>query len=242
MAKVKRLDINVLFSQLRPFLAIKMLCFTAFNRLLNPYGNIFYGFSAEDQVIQTLLGYPESGFYVDVGSNHPIKFSNTFAFYTRGWKGLTIDANSSLIELHKKVRPKDTNICCAISDSEESVVFTNFSDDSMSSISADFVKEFQDVVPIVSKEIIKTRTLNSILKEHNIPSEFDFLSIDVEGHDFEVITSINLVEYKPKLIVIEMRKFSFEHIRSNNIVAYLEKSGYKLVAYYSLNGFFLRRK
>jgi hypothetical protein len=78
------MNIKVLFSQFRPLMAIKILCFTAINRLLIPQANIFFGISAEDQAIQTLLGKLEIGYYVDVGCNHPVKFSNTFAFYMRG--------------------------------------------------------------------------------------------------------------------------------------------------------------
>lgn len=235
-----KMDLKVLFSQLKPSMALKMLLFTAFNKLLNPYGNIFYGFSAEDQVILTLLGYPKKGFYVDVGCNHPVRFSNTFMFYMRGWNGLTLDANSDLIDLHKKIRPKDISVCCAVSDHEKDVVFTKFTDNSMSSISSEFVREFQNAMPIVSEEVVKTRTLSNIFIEHKVPNEFEFLSIDVEGHDFEVLRSVNLAEYKPRLIVLEMRKFSFKDLHSNQICSHLDNNGYKLSAFYNINGFFLR--
>lgn len=233
------MNLKILFTQLKPILALKLLCFTAFNRLLNPYGNTFYGFSAEDQVINTLLQYRKDGYYVDVGCNHPIRFSNTFAFYLRGWRGLTIDANASHVALHKKIRPKDISICCAVSNSEKNVVFTRFVEDSISSISEEFVKECTNT-PIVARELMVTRTLEGIFREHNVPFEFDFLAIDVEGHDFEVLSSISLGVYKPKLIVIEMINFKFENRYQNKICAYLEQNGYELVAYYHFNGFFLR--
>lgn len=235
------MNLKVLFSQLRPWMAFKMLCFTASNRILNPCGNVFFGISAEDQVIQTLLGKPIPGYYVDVGCYHPVRFSNTFGFYLRGWRGLTIDANSDYIDLHKKTRPRDTSVCCAVSDSEETVVFTKFSENSISTISPEFVKEVGNAVSVISEEKMKTRTLNSLFLEHHVPDEFDFLSIDVEGQDFEVLCSVDLMKYRPRLIVIEMRKFSFEDLSSNDICCHLAKSGYKLIAYYSINGFFLRR-
>lgn len=226
-------------------MAIKMLLFLACNRLLNPYGYVFYGACAEDQVIHALLrthgGFPKSGYYVDVGCNHPIKYSNTFSFYLMGWRGLTIDANANLIAHHKKVRPIDLSLCSAVSDSEKLIVFTRFSDNTFSSISSEFVKEFQNVLQIVSEEKLKTRTLNSIFIEYNVPKEFELLSIDVEGQDFEVINGINLLEYKPRLITIEMRGICFKNMNSNNIYTYLTEHGYDLIAYYHLNGFFLRR-
>lgn len=234
------MNLRTLFSQLRPWMAFKMLCFTASSRVFNPCANAFYAISAEDQVIQTLLGKPKTGYYVDVGCYHPVRFSNTFGFYLRGWKGLTIDANCDYIDLHKKTRPKDTSVCCAVSASEETVVFTQFSESSISTISPEFVKEVGNTVPIVSEKKMKTRTLNSLLLEHQVPDEFDFLSIDVEGHDLEVLRGVELTKYRPRLIVIEMLRFSLKDVASNGICRHLEKSGYRLIAYYNINGFFLR--
>jgi hypothetical protein len=121
------------------------------------------------------------------------------------------------------------------------VTFTKFEENSISTISSEFLKEVGNSVPIISEEKMKTRTLNSIFHEHNVPKEFEFLSIDVEGHDFEVLTSVNLEEYHPRLIVIEMRKFIFENLQSNRICSHLENNGYKLIAFYNINGFFLRK-
>lgn len=234
------MNLKALFSQLRPWMGVKMLCFTASNRILNPYGHVFFGFSAEDQVIQTLLGYPEMGYYVDVGCNQPVRFSNTFAFYLRGWKGLTIDANFRLVELHRRVRPRDTSICCAVSDTEKTVVFTECQEDLLSSISAESATESRSEVPIASQKKMRTRSLNSIFMEHSVPTEFDFLSIDVEGYDYEVLLGINLAEYRPRMIVIEMKGFRFENLQSDPICTYLKENGYMLVAFYHINGFFMR--
>ena len=85
-----------------------------------------------------------------------------------------------------------------------------------------------------------TRTSNSILTEYKTPEKFDFLSIDVEGHDFEVLSSINLLKYRPKLVVVEMRGLP-ENLKSNPIYHHLEKHDYKLIAYYPQNGFFMRK-
>jgi FkbM family methyltransferase len=235
------MDIRVLFSQLRPWMGIKIFFFTAFNHLLNPYANIFFGISAEDQVIDTLLKHPKRGYYVDVGCNQPIRFSNTFNFYLRGWKGLTIDANPELIALQKKIRPKDNSVCCVVSDSEKEVIFTKFHDNNLSSISPGFTAAIEKSVAIISKESVKTKTLNSIFLENNVPNEFEFLSIDVEGHDFEVLRGIDLTKYSPSLIIIEMIDFSFINYRTNKIVKYLKDKDFQMVGYYSVNGFFLRK-
>jgi FkbM family methyltransferase len=235
------MNLKVLFTQLRPWMAFKMIAFTASSRLFNPYANMYYSFTAEDQVINSLLGDPKTGFYVDVGSYHPIRFSNSFAFYLRGWKGITIDANAQMVDLHRKIRPRDISICSAVSDSEKEVVFTRFSVNSISSISPEFVEEFKKNVPVLSEEIVKTKTLTGIFTEQQVPREFDFLSIDVEGHDLEVLHGLDLAIFRPKLIIIEMRGLNFDHPHSNPVLTHLDLSGYKIVAFYNINGFFLRK-
>lgn len=235
------MDFRILFSRLRPLMGLKIILFTACSRLLNPHANIFYGISAEDQVVQTLLKHPKTGYYVDVGCNHPIKFSNTFVLYMRGWKGLTIDADSRMIDLHMRIRPKDVSVCCALSDSEHEVVFTKFEDSSVSSVSPEFTMEMKNSVKVLGEERLQTRTLQSILCENAVPNDFDLLQIDVEGHDYEVLQGIDLNEYRPKLIMVEISKLQIENYTSNKICAYLKENGYDFIAYYNINGFFLRK-
>lgn len=95
---------------------------------------------------------------------------------------------------------------------------------------------------MISVEKLKTRTLQSIFVEYGIPREFELLSIDVEDHDLEVLRSVNLMMYQPRLIVIEMLDFSFENIPANDICAHLARYGYTLVAYNITNGYFLRKE
>jgi FkbM family methyltransferase len=235
------MDFKVHFKQFSLWPALKLIGFTAVNRLLNPYGYTYYGHVAEDVVISKLLGNPNRGFYVDVGCHHPIRFSNSFAFYFRGWNGITIDANAVLINQHRKIRPKDISINCAASDKEEKILFTQFEDDSLSSISRDFINKQQRNHRIISETELKTRTLNSILKENNCPSKFEFLSIDVEGHDYEVLRGVDLNEYHPKLIIIEIQGLHYEKIKSSIIYNYLDNQGYEFVAYYGINAIFLSK-
>ena len=56
-----------------------------------------------------------SGFYVDVGAHHPIRFSNTFRLYRKGWRGLNIDANPGSMKRFHHTRPRDINIEAAVS-------------------------------------------------------------------------------------------------------------------------------
>ena len=65
----------------------------------------------------------EIGFYLDIGCNDPITYSNTWLLYLKGWKGIAIDANPTLIERYKSTRTRDIAITAVISDVEQEVDF-----------------------------------------------------------------------------------------------------------------------
>lgn len=217
---------------------LKLLSFKLFQKLLNPYSISSYSQTGEDRIIQSLLGNNLEGFYVDVGCNHPRLYSNTFSLYTRGWKGLNIDANKELICLYKDLRPKDISVCALVSNKEQELTFTEFNDSAVSSVNNIHVAEWETRSNIVNQTKIKAVPLNKILSEYAIPKKFDLLSIDVEGHDYEVLLSLDLNIYRPKLIVIEIHEMDLLKIYNNKIFNYLHEQEYTMVGYIVWNGYF----
>jgi len=87
-----------------------------------------------------------------------------------------------------------------------------------------------------SVERVRTRTLNSIIAESKFNGrEIDLLSIDAEGHDFNVLRSIDLAQYKPKIIVIEDQSKNIEDILSRDLYKHLRKQKYKLTSWVHLS-------
>ena len=78
------------------------------------YSNISYSLQGEDMVLKELFADKNQGFYVDVGAHHPFRFSNTYLFYKKGWRGINIDAMPRSMELFDKFRPRDINIECGV--------------------------------------------------------------------------------------------------------------------------------
>tara|TARA_R110000744_G_scaffold85536_1_gene167175 strand:+ start:1485 stop:2306 length:822 start_codon:yes stop_codon:yes gene_type:complete len=64
--------------------------------------------------------------------------------------------------------------------------------------------EYGDTDYKVHKEFIRAETINDTFKKHNVPSEFDFLSIDIDGEDFHVMNAINLDNFKPRVVSVEI--------------------------------------
>lgn len=231
--------IKTLIRQFSLYNAMRLYLFKIVRRYTNKHTNISYSQTGEDIIIQTLLQTLNTGLYVEVGSNEPIQHSNTFGLYLKGWMGITIDANTKMVELHKSTRPNDIAICAAISDEESEVTFYEFEMDEISTINKDFYLKEKDKRQISRQSTVRTRTLNSVLKEY-LPEnlQIDLLSIDVEGHDFNVLKSIDLERYRPKLIVIEMHDFNFNDISDSSIYKWMVRHNYSLVGYATWNGYF----
>jgi FkbM family methyltransferase len=185
----------------------------------------------------------KKGFYIDVGCNQPQRGSNSYKLYLQHWNGLTIDLNQDLILKHKKERRKDIQIHAAVSDEVKEVIVYEFEDaDYINTIEESIYQSAKiDYKPKTEFVRIETRTLNQILEEHKI-SVVDVLLIDVEGHDLNVLKSINLDIFRPKLIVVEFFIFDITKSGENELVIYLKSKGYTLYGYLIANGYFIDEK
>lgn len=172
-----------------------------------PHRRSCYSQDGEDVVLASFYEEkPEyKGFYVDIGAFHPLRFSNTHYFYERGWRGINIDAMPGSMKEFNKFRPHDINIEAGISDSKEDLTFFCFEEPALNSFSR---KVSEDRIrkgwKLREKKVIKTFPINEIL-EKNLPEgqHIDFLNIDVEGLDFEILKSLDWKKYRPDFLLIE---------------------------------------
>ncbi len=128
------------------------------------------------------------GIYVDVGAYHPIQFSNTLLLHKNGWRGVNIDMNADKISMFKQLRPDDVNVHSAVSNSQ------GWARSKRSGLVEEMEEDPHGTIPV--------RPLNDILSETSF-QKIDYLNIDCEGHDFEVLQSVDLDSYQPKVITIE---------------------------------------
>ncbi len=191
-----------------------------------------YSFSqeGEDVIIDRLLDHKENGFYVDIGAHHPIRFSNTWKFYTKGWHGINVDAMPGIKEIFDKYRPNDINVEAAISDEEKKLTYYIMSDKALNTFDKSLVEScIKEGYSIVEEKEMVTSTVNDILETYLPPNqEIDFIDIDIEGMDYRVEESIDWKKWKPKIVLLECNDVNekIEDIRFSN----LEKSGYRMIA------------
>ena len=74
-----------------------------------------YSQEGEDMILQRMFGQRREGFFVDVGAHHPFRYSNTYLFYKKGWRGINIDATPGSMREFEKYRPADINLEVAVS-------------------------------------------------------------------------------------------------------------------------------
>ena len=200
-----------------------------------------FAFTGEDRIIEGIIKpkINESGFYVEVGCNHPKFLSNTYGLYKKGWKGLCIDANESLIKKFRLQRPKDIAVCAVISNEVKDINFFQIENDVLSTLDESNLEEAIKVGLSYRSSNRKTTTLTSVLKQYNVQSRFDILSIDAEEHDYEVLSSLNFSLYHPKLIIVEDEDFNFSDYSNNRFVKFLKGKKYKMVGYVLKNAYFM---
>jgi len=188
-------------------------------------GRLSFSQEGEDAVIFKVLNR-RKGAYLDIGCNHPYKNSNTYLFYKRGWQGVCIDPAPGTKKIFKKYRPRDLVFECGASNENKILKFTIFIEPLISTFDeVEVSNRLKEGYKISHVREIEVRNINDILNSINY-TNFDLINIDVEGKDFEILKSINLIKYTPDIIIIEDLYFDIKKIKENKINIYMENNKY----------------
>lgn len=198
-----------------------------------------YAQNKEDLLIAAFFPDVKKGFYVDVGAHDPVKDSVTKYFYMNGWNGINIEPQKRLFSLLKKDRPRDTNLNIGVSDKPGALELREYPGGGLSTFSdemKDLYEKDQNMSKTEHKDYsVEIKPLKTILKE-SAPKHINFIKIDVEGLEYEVIEGNDWSRFRPELICIE----------ANHIVKdwhpLLKKAGYEMVMFDGLNEYFLSKE
>ncbi|MGP1383595.1 MAG: FkbM family methyltransferase [Thainema sp.] len=199
---------------------------------LNLYAHKSYSQEGEDMILRRIFEHQKLGFYVDVGAHHPKRFSNTYFFYKRGWKGINIDAMPGSMRLFRVYRPRDINIEAAISNKSEDLTYFVFNETALNTFDSELAQTRNlELYKLINKQAVKTQTLANVLKKY-LPEnqKIDIISIDVEGLDLNVLESNEWELFRPKCVLIEQAKFSLDHAQESQTYQFLSSRGYILFA------------
>lgn len=193
-----------------------------------------YSQYGEDLLVDSILGCKVNGTYIDIGANNPILFNNTKRFYDRGWSGINIEPNPVHYPLLKN-RDRDINLNIGISNVETFIPFYILEADMVSTTDKDIaIRNCQDYDTCIQKVIeIPVLRLDTVLSEYLGDRYIDFMSIDVEGVEMNVLQGNDWDKYRPMVILIEIT----DHIE--DILDYLVKRSYLPIMSNSTNAIFV---
>ena len=185
-----------------------------------------YAQFGEDSVLLKYFNRKRNGYFVDLGANHPYVHSNTYLLYRDyGWRGINVDADESLIERHRSVRPRDVSLVEFVGASNEPLTFTIYENRVLNTADPARVAELAGNERITGQRVVRPRTLASILDEH-VPAstEIDLMSVDLEGSDLDALASNAWTRYRPRVVCVE--DFEFSLSRPSAIQEFMTALGY----------------
>jgi FkbM family methyltransferase len=197
---------------------------------LRLYKNNSYSQEGEDLILHKIFPDKKNGFYVDIGAHHPFRFSNTYYFYRKGWRGVNIDAAPGSMKLFNKFRSRDINIQAAISNKIETLTYYKFNDPALNTFDKDLAQtRIGNKYKVISEEKITTIQLKEILSKQKI-SDIDFMSIDVEGLEMQVLESNDWNSYQPQILLVESIASDLVTIYDSDLYKFINNFNYTLFA------------
>lgn len=215
--------------------AIKDILKTAIKNSVG-FGSIrSYSQFGEDLLIQNELKNTKKGFYVDVGAYHPTLYSNTYRLYKKGWRGIVIDPNKSMRPLFNLFRPRDNFVLSAISNEsgeKEYYVYADGAYNSLNEVQVHKVEVEKGIRPL-KKYTLQVSTLSEVLKEKSV-TYIDYLNIDVEGMDLQVLEGHDW-NIRPRVITVEDSSFNPEYPNTSAIYEFLNEKNYQITGMSNLS-------
>ncbi len=202
---------------------------------------ISYSQNGEDVLIDRVFR-KKTGFFIDVGAFHPLADSVTKYFSISGWRGINIEPDDACFAELQRDRPNEINLRCAVGRTRGEVTFHQLANKGMSTISPDQLALLSagDRAGAQCAQV-PLRTLADICGEF-VTKEIDFLKIDAEGAEADVIEGADWSRFRPRLLVIEATKPMTSEPNCENWEPYLLSHGYLLQFCDGINRYYLRRE
>ncbi len=205
---------------------------------------ISYAQNFEDVMLARALAGTEGGFYIDVGAWQPVLDSVTNHFYQAGWSGINIEPEPASFAMLAAARPRDVNLAVAVGAREEERALHVVADTGLSRLAGDEAGG-DDSGGLGGGEsgaatAVRTTTLARICEAHVGGRPIDFLKIDVEGWEAQVIAGADWRRWRPRIVVVEATRPNSPEPDWHGWEPMLLDAGYRFVWFDGLNRFYIR--
>lgn len=209
--------------------------------------------SGEDAIIKyifsTLGKNIKNCSYLDLGANHAVHLSNTYSFYTKGARGVLLEANPELAKELSEKRPEDIVINKCLSEkSGEKIDFYIMNGDGLSSADFDaiqgFIKENPDL-KIERTVSVDSITINEIIEKYFHEKAPHILNVDIEGMEFTVLKMIDFEKFRPLVVICEMIEYKNGLTvgqKNQEIIDFMRENDYEEFAFTGINSIFIDKR
>jgi FkbM family methyltransferase len=164
---------------------------------------ITYAQNFEDVTLRRALADIENGFWVDIGAYHPTYHSVTRWFSDNGWTGINIEPNPRQLKLLRRARRDEINLRVAVGDFEGRVQLNVIGDSGLTTIKPDVAKGHAAFGHQTTSTVdVPVTTLDKIIDEH-ASRTVDFLKIDAEGAEVDIIRGASFTRNRPRIVLLE---------------------------------------
>jgi FkbM family methyltransferase len=183
-----------------------------------------YAQYGEDLVVDAVLGCPANGYYVEVGANDPSLLSNTRRFYDRGWHGISVEPDPRMYARLAAQRPRDTVLNIGVAATNGKASFYRLDPDTLSTFDeAEYQRSLREYpgTRLVDVLEVEVATLDTICRSHLPPKQtIDFLSVDVEGTELDVLKGSDWRSARPTVVLVEINRGGTEILELMTSVDY----------------------
>lgn len=206
-----------------------------------------YSQAGEDVILKFLFNDKKISkiSYLDLGTNMPDHSNNTYLLYKKGNRGVCVEADKTLIPIIQNKRPEDKilNVGVSLRDNVEGDFYI-FDISALNTFDKAEADRRQAHGTYKIKEVVKVQlvNINTIIKE-NFTSYPDFLSIDIEGLDLEVLKSLDFIQFPIPVICVETCTYSENHNKPKDysIIDFVISQGYEVYADSYINTIFVNK-
>ncbi|NBH84999.1 FkbM family methyltransferase [bacterium C-53] len=198
-----------------------------------------YSHDGEEVYLRQRFYGRETGRYIDVGANHPFRWSNTYWAYKQGWRRINIEPNCNNYRLLNYFRNEDINLNCGIGSEETELDYYEFSDSALNTFCCEEVNEVKDEVLNVKK--VPVRRLDSVCRQYGF-KKVDYIDIDVEGMEMQVLDSIDWSETLFECILVEQRRMTLSDVLVSDVCQFLMSKGYHPISKYNRTVIYERKE
>ena len=203
--------------------------------------DLSYAQHLEDYHLASVFAEQGEGFYIDVGAGHPVADNVSCWFYQRGWRGIVVEPQPQLAELYASVRPRDVAECCVLGQSVGEVEFHDVERlHGFSTIVPEFAESATGFGARYATRKVPMKTLASICEAHGVP-RIDFLKVDVEGAEAQVLMGSDWTHHRPRVVVCEALAPGSLAENWQDWEPFLLERNYEFVLFDGLNRFYVDR-